>query len=171
MLIEELGRQASLELLAQLRFGRLACAKEHQPYITPFFYVYHEGSIYSFTTAGQKIDWMRANPLVCVQADEINTPQQWRSVIVFGRYEELPESPEWQSTREKVRNLLTEREIWWEPGYAKTIIDGHERPLNPVFYRISIEHITGHQASLGVKDHKPDVLQNVGWLKALLSRL
>ena len=70
VLIEELGRQASVELLAQLRFGRLACAKGHQPYITPFFYAYHEDFIYSFTTEGQKIEWMRANPLVCVQTGE-----------------------------------------------------------------------------------------------------
>lgn len=37
MHIEELSRQASLDLLAQVRFGRLACAKQSQPYIVPFY--------------------------------------------------------------------------------------------------------------------------------------
>ena len=42
---------------------------------------------------------MRANPLVCVEVDEVVSPQEWVSVIVFGRYEELPDTPEWQSAR------------------------------------------------------------------------
>jgi uncharacterized protein len=147
--IEELSSQASLELLARVRLGRLACAKESQPYITPFYFACHERYIYSFSTVGQKIEWMRSNPLVCAEADEIKSPQLWSSVIVFGRYEELPSSAEWQSTREMVRNLLTQREIWWEPGFAKTIIHESARPLAPVFFRIFIEQITGHRASLG----------------------
>jgi uncharacterized protein len=145
MWIEELSRQASLDLLARVRFGRLACAKEAQPYIVPFYYVYDEGHIYSFTTVGQKVAWMRDNPLVCVEVDDVKSPQQWSSVIVFGRYEELPDSPKWQSTRERAHHLLTERKIWWEPGFAKTIVRGATRTLTPVFYRILIEQITGHR--------------------------
>lgn len=171
MQIDELSGQASLDLLTQVRFGRLACANQSQPYITPFYYAYHEGCIYSFSTVGQKIEWMRANPLVCVEVDEIKNPQQWRSVIVFGRYEELPNSATWQSTREIARNLLTTRGIWWEPGFAKTILHGTARPLDPIFYRIVVEQITGHQASLGTDDAKQDVLPKVSFLKALLARL
>jgi hypothetical protein len=37
---------------------------------------------------------MRTNPLVCVQADEVTNSEQWISVIVFGRFEELPDLPE-----------------------------------------------------------------------------
>jgi uncharacterized protein len=165
--IEELSRQASLDLLARVGFGRLACAKQSQPYITPIHYAYHEGYIYGFTTVGQKVEWMRTNPLVCLEADEIKGPQQWSSVIVFGRYEELPNSEE---VREIARNLLTQREIWWEPGFAKTIVHGTARPLVPVYYRILIEQITGHLAS-ATEVSKQDVLDKVNWLKALLARL
>lgn len=148
MQIEELSSQASLELLARVQLGRLACAKDSQPYITPFYFAHHERYIYSFSTVGQKIEWMRSNPLVCVEADEIKSPQLWSSVIVFGRYEELPSSAEWQSTREMVRKLLMQRKIWWEPGFAKTIIHESVRPLTPVFFRIFMEQISGHRASL-----------------------
>jgi uncharacterized protein len=34
---------------------------------------------------------MRANPKVCVQADEIQNQGEWISVIVYGEYEELPD--------------------------------------------------------------------------------
>src|ERR1700674_1399373 len=93
MLIQELTRQASLDLLARLHLGRLACAQENQPYIVPIYFAYNDGCLYSFSTVGQKIEWMRANPLVCVEADEVVSPQQWVSVVVFGRYEELPDKP------------------------------------------------------------------------------
>jgi nitroimidazol reductase NimA-like FMN-containing flavoprotein (pyridoxamine 5'-phosphate oxidase superfamily) len=169
--IEELSRQASLDLVARVRFGRLACAKQSQPYIIPFYYVCDEGHIYSFTTVGQKVEWMRENPLVCVEVDDIKSPQQWSSVIVFGRYEELPNSQEWQSTRERVHHLLTQREIWWEPGFAKTIVHGTTRPLVPVFYRIVVEQITGHRALPDGQSSEKDVLPRANWLKALLARL
>jgi nitroimidazol reductase NimA-like FMN-containing flavoprotein (pyridoxamine 5'-phosphate oxidase superfamily) len=167
--IVELGRQASLDFLARVRFGRLACASQSQPYITPIHYAYEDGYIYGFTTAGQKVEWMRANPLVCLEADEIKSPQQWTSVIVFGRYDELVKSAEDQSARELARNLLTQREIWWEPGFAKSIVHGTPRHLIPIYFRIRIESITGHCALPGTDD-KNDVLDKVSWLKSLLSR-
>jgi nitroimidazol reductase NimA-like FMN-containing flavoprotein (pyridoxamine 5'-phosphate oxidase superfamily) len=147
--IEEVGRQASIELLSRLRLGRLACARDNQPYVTPFYYCYNDGYILSFSTVGQKIEWMRSNPRVCVQVDEIKGPQQWTCVIVFGRYEELPHSPEWHQMREMVHSLLEQYGNWWEPGFAQTIIGGAARPLVPVFFRIFIEQVTGHKASPG----------------------
>lgn len=90
MQIEELSKQASLDLLARVRFGRLACAKQSQPYIVPFYYVCDEGDIYSFTTVGQKIEWVRVNPLVCVEVDEVKSSQQWSSVVVFAATRSCP---------------------------------------------------------------------------------
>jgi nitroimidazol reductase NimA-like FMN-containing flavoprotein (pyridoxamine 5'-phosphate oxidase superfamily) len=147
VLIQEMTRQASLDLLARTRFCRLACSQRSQPYILPFYFAYNNNSLYSASTVGQKIDWMRKNPLVCVEADEVVSPQEWMSVIVFGRYEELPDTPEYQPQRAFAYNLLQEKDMWWEPGYVKTILHGTERPLVPVFYRIHVAQITGHRAT------------------------
>jgi uncharacterized protein len=147
MLIQELSRQASLDLLARMRLGRLACAQGAQPYVTPIYFVSHLGCLYGFSTLGQKIEWMRANPLVCIEADELVSAQEWVSLIVFGRYEELPDPPEWQSVRAFAHRLLKQYAVWWEPAYAKTILHGTERPLVPVFYRIHIHRMTGHRAT------------------------
>jgi nitroimidazol reductase NimA-like FMN-containing flavoprotein (pyridoxamine 5'-phosphate oxidase superfamily) len=89
--------------------ARLACARENQPYVVPVYLAYHERPgeqpcFYGFTTPGQKIDWMRANPLVCVEVDEITTDDQWVSVVAFGRYEELSEA----RGRDKVRRPAQE---------------------------------------------------------------
>jgi nitroimidazol reductase NimA-like FMN-containing flavoprotein (pyridoxamine 5'-phosphate oxidase superfamily) len=146
MLIEELPRQACIELLTRTRLGRLACAQGQQPYVTPVFFAYHSETLYSFSTVGQKIAWMRANPLVCVEADEVESPQQWWCVIVLGRFEELPATPEFQAERRLAHSLLQQRPIWWEPGYARTSLHGRERPLDLVYFRIRMSHISGHRA-------------------------
>ena len=146
-MIQEMTRQASLDLLARTQFCKLACAQGSQPYVGPCYFAYNKNSLYSFSTVGQKIDWMRANPLVCVEADNVVSPQEWVSVIVFGRYEELPDTPGYQSERAVAHNLLQKKAQWWEPAYLKTILQGTERPLVPVFFRIHIARITGHRAT------------------------
>jgi len=147
VIIQELTRQASLDLLARTHLGRLACTQGARPYVVPVYFAYNNGYLYSFSTVGQKIEWMRANPLVCVEADEVVGPEQWVSVIVFGRYEELPDTPEWQATRTVAHTLLKRNAVWWEPAYVKTILHGTQRPLVPVFYRIHGLQITGHRAT------------------------
>jgi nitroimidazol reductase NimA-like FMN-containing flavoprotein (pyridoxamine 5'-phosphate oxidase superfamily) len=78
MLIYELTRQESLEVLARTHLGRLACARGVQPYIVPIHFAYQNNWLYSFSVHGQKIDWMRANPLVCVEADQMRR-ELWAS--------------------------------------------------------------------------------------------
>jgi nitroimidazol reductase NimA-like FMN-containing flavoprotein (pyridoxamine 5'-phosphate oxidase superfamily) len=146
MMIQELTREASLDLLARTRLGRLACAHGAQPYVVPIYFAYHNECLYGFSTVGQKIEWMRANPLVCVEADEVVGPEHWVTVLVFGRYEELPDTPEWAGTRSTAHTLLKQYAVWWEPAYARTILHGIERPLVPVFYRIHCHRVTGHRA-------------------------
>jgi nitroimidazol reductase NimA-like FMN-containing flavoprotein (pyridoxamine 5'-phosphate oxidase superfamily) len=43
--------------------------------------------IYALSTVGQKIEWMRQNPKVCLQVDEIANQSEWMSVIANGTYE------------------------------------------------------------------------------------
>lgn len=147
MLIQEMTKQASLDLLARAHVGRLACAQGNQPYVVPFYFTYHNDLLYSFATVGQKIDWMRANPLVCVETDEVVRTEEWASVIVFGRYEELPDTPQYEAERLVAYNLLQKKAMWWEPVYVETTLHGTQRPLVPVYYRIHVTQITGHRAT------------------------
>jgi nitroimidazol reductase NimA-like FMN-containing flavoprotein (pyridoxamine 5'-phosphate oxidase superfamily) len=147
MLVQEMTRRASLDFLARTHLGRLACTQGTQPYVVPIYFSYNNNYLYTFSTMGQKIDWMRANPSVCVQADVVVSSELWTSVIVVGRFEELPDAPEWRSERSLAHDLLQRKAMWWEPGYVRTIVHGTERPLVPVFYRIRITEITGHRAT------------------------
>ncbi len=69
---------------------------------------------------------MRANPLVCVEVDEIAAHDQWVSVIAFGRFEELPEPPGGKGARlrapERPRNV-TESLPPWSAGSRRRQCD------------------------------------------------
>jgi len=116
-----------------------------QPYVVPIHFAYQNNWLYSFSVLGQKIEWMRANPLVCVEADQMRR-ELWATVVVFGRYEELCDTPEFLSERAFAFNLLQERAMWWERGGVKKM-PGGTPAMVPVFYRIKIEQITGRWAA------------------------
>jgi nitroimidazol reductase NimA-like FMN-containing flavoprotein (pyridoxamine 5'-phosphate oxidase superfamily) len=150
MLVSEMGRQESSDILARVGFGRLACAHENQPYIVPIYFAYEPDHLYGFATMGQKIEWMRLNPLVCVEVDEIHSDVDRTSIVVKGRYEELPEKPEYYSKmRRQAQALLEKRCMWWQSGFAAAQTRGQLSRDIPVFYCIHIEEITGHRASSG----------------------
>jgi uncharacterized protein len=156
MLIHEMTGKECSDALERARVGRLACARDNQPYIVPIFFAYQGEHIYGvhltgrrlygFTTLGRKIEWMRSNPLVCVETDEVEGFDRWMSIIVFGRYEELPDNPEFEAARETAYELLRRHTMWWQPAYVSTIHRDPSQPLTPIYYRIRIESVTGHRA-------------------------
>ena len=103
-------------------------------------------------TLGQKVEWMRSNPLVCVEVDEVVNHNHWTSIIAFGRYEELPDRPEFDYERNRAHSFLQKRAMWWEPAYISQEHRDHAHSLTPLFYRIHIDHMTGHRADLDVRE-------------------
>jgi nitroimidazol reductase NimA-like FMN-containing flavoprotein (pyridoxamine 5'-phosphate oxidase superfamily) len=147
MLISKMKHEECNEFLARQSFGRLGCARDSQPYIVPIYFVYEPGHLYGFTTPGRKVEWMRANPFVCVQSDEVLNQDNWTSVVVLGRYEELPQAGEYSEERNKVQSLLVNRTLWWVTAYAASVAREHAEPPLPIFYRIQIAEMTGLRAS------------------------
>jgi len=103
---------------------------------------YEDGYIYVFSTLGQKIEWMRANPKVCVQVDEINAQSDWVSVIANGEYEELPD-PQRGDERAHARRLMEKRHHWWLNALAERRIQLRDQDITPVFFRIHVSAVTG----------------------------
>ena len=144
MIIYEMTEQECRAELQKIDFGRLACVRDNQPYIVPVHFAFDGQHLYGITTSGQKIAWMRANPLVCLQADARPSHHQWMSFVVFGRYEELPDAPEFGQARSHALELLEKRTMWWEPACVPA--ERHERRPT-VFYRIHINRITGRRGA------------------------
>ncbi len=147
MLISEMSGQECRDLLARLGFGRLACAHQNQPYIVPIYFAYEPDCLYGFATLGRKVEWMRSNPLVSVEVDEALSHYRWSSVVVLGRYEELPDTPEHREVRLQAQLRLEKRTLWWQTAYAASQVRSDPHPPNAVFYRIRIEEITGRRAT------------------------
>jgi uncharacterized protein len=101
--------------------------------------------LYSFATKGQKVEWMRLNPKVCVEIDEIGDQSHWVTILIFGWFQELHDFAGERLALERARALFQQRPHWWLPGAGK-LTGGVERP-DPVFYRILIDNMTGRRAS------------------------
>jgi nitroimidazol reductase NimA-like FMN-containing flavoprotein (pyridoxamine 5'-phosphate oxidase superfamily) len=146
MLISEMSGDECRDLVARLGFGKLACSHQNQPYIVPIYFAYEPDHLYGFATLGRKVEWMRSNPLVCVEVDEVLSHFHWSSVVVLGRYEEFPDSPEYTAVRLQAQLRLEKRALWWQTAYVASHARSEPGPANAVFYCIHIEEITGRRA-------------------------
>lgn len=154
MLIHDLDSDDCARLLTRTSLGHLACAKDGQPYVVPIHFSFdpERRCIYSLSTVGQKIRWMRGNPRVSLAVEDIADKDYWQTVIVSGTYEELGDTPEHAEARERCRQLFCERTEWWFPATAQR----HARDLRAVvLYRIRIERMTGREAARNVLAEPP----------------
>jgi nitroimidazol reductase NimA-like FMN-containing flavoprotein (pyridoxamine 5'-phosphate oxidase superfamily) len=143
MQIKELTTDQCRALLQATNLGRLACVRDNRPYIVPVYYDYYKEALYSFATLGKKIQWMRTNPRVCVEVDEIVDQFNWTTVVVKGRYEELTKSRTHEEARQRAYLLFEHRPDWWYPAAGKT---RSAEIRTPIIYRIQIEALSGRRA-------------------------
>ncbi|ASU33599.1 pyridoxamine 5'-phosphate oxidase family protein [Mucilaginibacter xinganensis] len=94
------------EILAQQVTGRIGCNAEGVTYIVPVNYFYRDSVIYAQSTKGKKIMMMRKNPEVCFQVDDIKTIFSWRSVVAWGRFEEIKDSDQKQQVMQGLIHKL-----------------------------------------------------------------
>ena len=151
MLIGRMDPKESDAFLSRVGFGRLACARNNEPYIVPIYFGHQPGRLYGFAAFGQKIEWMRENPRVCVQVDEISAPDDWTSVVVRGRYEELPDSIEHIEKRKWALSLLEAKAPSWGVAFAASRVRTSPNTHPAVFYCIHIEALSGVRGSPGDK--------------------
>ncbi|QRM55244.1 pyridoxamine 5'-phosphate oxidase family protein [Sinorhizobium sp. BG8] len=146
MFIKPMSYEDCVSLLESCRLGRLACSHEGQPYVVPIYYAFSNNMLYSFTMPGRKVDWMRENPKVCVQAEKHGGPSEWRSVVLYGRYRELPDTGQWHQQHMTAWSLLERYVNWWEPGGLKPDTQAIAGKSVHIFYAIEPTEITGRMA-------------------------
>ncbi|HZM91010.1 MAG TPA: pyridoxamine 5'-phosphate oxidase family protein [Blastocatellia bacterium] len=171
MVIHEMTLEECRDVLAQGHVARLVCEMDDQPYAVPVYLAYDGTYLFGFATMGYKIDCMRSNPLVCVEIDEVKSENQWMSVVVFGKYEELADTPEYETTRAHAHELLQKRAMWWEPACVAVEHTEFPKTFAPIFYRIHIDRMTGHRALPDTVDHPAAPAAGQSWLRKLLDRV
>ena len=134
----KIGRLKDADSLAILRdgsLGRLGCIAAGWPYVVPVNYYFDGKDIYSHSLSGKKIAALRANPRACLQVDEIKDAYNWRSVIVYGTFEEVTD----EETREKVLTKLHSRLPHMTPVESKLV----EGLKETIVFRVRVDEITG----------------------------
>ena len=133
MRIIAMSQQECRELLKRVSIGRLGCSLDDQPYVVPVGFSYEADYIYMFSTLGKKIKWMRQNPKVCLQADEIGNRSNWLSVIVTGTYVELRE-PQYTAQLEHALEQLEQYSEWWRNPLAQRREQTRDLSIETVFF-------------------------------------
>jgi nitroimidazol reductase NimA-like FMN-containing flavoprotein (pyridoxamine 5'-phosphate oxidase superfamily) len=146
MVVTDMQRPECIELLTRNRLARLGCVHNGLPYVVPLSYAADERWVYAVSTVGQKIDWLRENPVACIEVDEIGGADHWMSVVITGHFEELPDTPELHEARTHAYDLLKRDASWWEPAYEHV---GKPEPhtLDPVYFRVSMDVVTGRRVA------------------------
>ena len=137
----ELSTSQIEEVLTSEYIGRIGCSAQGRTYVVPVSYVYEGDAIYAHSPLGMKIDMMRDNPEVCFEVEQVSTLLDWRSVIAWGRFEELSGESALHAMR-----LLIERLGNRVPGSGnRSHDDSHPtHPARmPVLYRIRLREKTG----------------------------
>ena len=134
------------DLLRTEAVAHLGCHAEGRTYVVPITYAYDGESFVLQSADGLKLRMMRQNPLVCVQVDHVDNLANWRSVVAWGRFEELIEPASTAALillRERLRPLTVSET---SPA-GKALADG-ETPVpggngHASVYRIHLFEKTG----------------------------
>lgn len=148
MIITEMKWKECADFLSSHRLGRLACAKDNWPYIVPIHYAFVDTWFYGFSLPGQKVEWMRHNPHVCIEVDEFREHRCWESVVGRGTYQELPDTETWHEERMHAWSALQYQNDWWEPGGLKPESREIKSAPTAVFFRVIVQELTGRKALL-----------------------
>ncbi len=66
MIINEMSELDIRDMIQHTQIGRLGYILDNRPYVVPLGFRFSGGSLYSFTTDGQKTEAMRKNAAVCI---------------------------------------------------------------------------------------------------------
>lgn len=133
-------------LLSRQITGRLGCHANGTTYIVPVNYVYKNGVIYAHSGPGKKIEMMRQNPEVCFEVDEIKNIFSWKSVIVWGKFEEITEIEEQEQAMQalihRIMPLVEQPTGHPSHGITESEYDLGDK-IDLTVYKITIDRTTG----------------------------
>ena len=125
--------------------GRIGCHADGTTYVVPVSYGYDGTYIYGRSEEGLKTAIMRKNPEVCFEVDDMKDMANWKSVIMWGVFEELTDSTE----RNKAIKILADRILPLVSSETTHFFDNWPFPDNDsnnvkgIIFRIRLTKKTG----------------------------
>lgn len=143
--MEPLSREEALAVLESAPVAHLGLIDGDEPYVTPMSFVLEGNRIFFRTMAGKKLEALRENPSVCVEASRYDEETgDWESVIIRG---EATETDEDAITQEVVAHLLRK----YEKVIGSPLGGSGMRPLQglPHIVMVEIHEISGMTSGRG----------------------
>lgn len=143
--MDELNRSEALELLAELRVGHVATAAGGEPYVTPISYVVLGDELFFRTLPGRRLDALRANPRLCVEASRADDDGNWESVVAWGDAYEVPDP---HREADVVEALLAK----YHDSTDSLLSFGQARPFDPkpLVVGVPLDTISGRTSGRGL---------------------
>ncbi len=146
-MIGKLNKEQIEEVLKENVLGRIGCSDGKKIYVVPVNYVYDGKFIIGHSLTGMKIRMMRKNPDICFEVDAMKSFTNWKSVIVWGRYQELTD----ERDRYNAMKLFVDRMMHMkisETAIPPEISEKRVHPrspgnIKPIIYRVVITEKTG----------------------------
>lgn len=144
-MIGELSHIEIEEVLKHQIVGRIGCHAGDMTYVVPISYAYDSTYIYGRTKEGMKITLMRKNANVCFEVDEMKDMANWKSVIAWGKFEELIEKTTrikaLQHLADRILPLISSETTHLSPEWP--FPDGNINDIDGIVFRIKLEKKTG----------------------------
>lgn len=145
-MIGNLTEDQMRDVLQNNIIGRIGCNDGERTYVVPVSYLFDGESIIAHSLEGMKIHMMRRNPDVCFEVDEMVSFTKWRSVILWGQYEEIKDEKERMEAMDAfVHRMLRLKisETAQTPETSRIRLHPRTGKLRTIVYRILIEKMTG----------------------------
>lgn len=136
------------QVLANNVTGRIGCTDGQKVYIVPVSYAFNNAYLLIHSKEGMKINMMRKHPHICFQVDEIIDQANWRSVVLWGDYEEITDPKERFYAMKFLISRLAHLRVSETVGVSEmheemTTKKIPEHIIRPIVYRIRISEKTG----------------------------
>jgi hypothetical protein len=141
----ELNKSEIINILQSQSICRLGCTDGKHPYVVPITYFFDGKHVYCQTQEGKKIKFMRKNPNVCLQIDIVNSMRSYKSILIFGKFEELKNEEAIQAStllEENIFVIMTRSRIHQFEHQEKSEIADKDR-IKLISFRINITEMTG----------------------------
>ena len=143
----DLTKSESNSILKNNYIGNLGFIAQQNPYVIPITYYYDEesNSIISYSSEGHKIESMRKNKLVSFAVQEIESVNNWKSLLIHGTFEELKGIDAKQKLHnfsEGVKRIILRKEYKETEFISEFSSKLYSRGI-PTVFRIVINEITG----------------------------
>jgi nitroimidazol reductase NimA-like FMN-containing flavoprotein (pyridoxamine 5'-phosphate oxidase superfamily) len=90
-MILNLNRLECEQILSDNYIGNLSYVLNNRPYVVPitYFFDHNQGRLFGYSGSGHKIKALRANNAAALAVSEIESVNNWKSVLVQGTFREF----------------------------------------------------------------------------------